>query len=480
MALGVACVGLLLSAPPPAQADAYDLPEMGSSADVILSATEKRELGQEFIKWVRKALKISSDPILTDYIQSLGNELVAASRESSGSYNFFLVEEPSINAFAGPAGHIGVNAGLILATETESELAAVLAHEIAHVSQKHLLRRFEAQKQMSIPTVALMLAAAVLGAAVDPNAGIAAMAGIQGVAAQQQVNFTRANEEEADRIGIDTLARSGRDPFAMPGFFQKLTRATRIYDSGAPQLLRTHPVNADRIADGLARAERHGHQQRPDNLRFQLARANLRQRNYARAEQAVDHFEKTLAKRRYRSEIAERYGYALALSRAGHQNQAAEQARWLLARQPSQVEFLVLQAEILRRSGKPEAAVTELKGSVGLSPGNWPLQQTYAEALMDAGKPKAALAALEHFIELRPGIAQIYTLMADAAGKSGQRAQTLRWRAEALYYSGDLEPAIRQLELALRQPNLEFHLASKIQVRLMELNAEQRARENRR
>ena len=476
-AFGIFAVAMLLSLPSRAPADAFDLPEMGSSADSVMSAAEQRELGQEFMKWVRKALKVSDDPVLTDYIQSLGNELAAAGREGSGNYDFFIVDDPGINAFAGPSGHIGFNAGLIMAAETEAELAAVVAHEIAHVSQKHLMRSFESQKQMSIPTVALMLAAAVLGAAVDPSAGIAALASVQGVAAQRQINFTRNNEEEADRIGIDTLARAGLDPFAMPGFFQKLTRATRIYDSGAPELLRTHPVTTDRIADALSRAERYGHQQRPDNLRFQLTRANLRQRNYSRAEQAVDRFEEALKKGRYRDETAERYGYALALSRAGRQQDASEQVQLLLERHPSQVEFIVLYAEILIRGGRADVAVNDLKGPVGLSPGNWPLHQTYAEALMAAGKPAAALESLENFVSLRPGIPQIYRLMADAAGKSGKRTETLRWRAEALYYDGDIEPAIQQLELALRQPKLGFYLASKIQVRLSELREEQRKRD---
>jgi predicted Zn-dependent protease len=469
-------IGILLSLPTRTLADAMDLPEMGSSADSVMSAAEQRELGQEFMKWVRKALKVSQDPVLTDYIQSLGKELVTAGREGTGNYDFFIIEDPSINAFAGPAGHIGVNAGLIMAAETEAELAAVVAHEIAHVSQKHLLRSFEAQKQMSIPTVALMLAAAVLGAAVDPSAGIAALASVQGVAAQRQINFTRSNEEEADRIGIDTLSRSGHDPFAMPGFFQKLTQATRIYGSGAPELLRTHPVTTDRIADALARAEGYGHRQRPDSLRFQLARANLRQGNYS-PQQAVDRFANALEKGRFRSEIAERYGYALALSRAGRQQDAATQVRRLLDHSPSQVEFLVLNAQILIQGGRADLAVKQLKGAVGLSPGNWPLRQTYAEALMAAGKSAAALDTLEDFISLRPGIAQIYSLAADAAGKSGKRAETLRWRAEALYLDGDVEPAIRQLELALRQPKLDFYLASKIQVRLSELREDQRRRD---
>jgi predicted Zn-dependent protease len=479
-ALGSYLIGALVTLSPPLSADAFDLPDFGSSAGGIMTAAEQRALGQEFMKWVRKTLKVSQDPVLTDYIQTIGSQLVAASREAGGGYDFFIVEDPSINAFAGPAGHVGVNAGLILSAETEAELAAVVAHEIAHVSQQHLLRSIEAQKQMSLPATALLIAAAVLGAAIDPQAGAAALMGVQGAAAQRQINFTRSNEEEADRIGIDTLARAGQDPYAMPGFFQKLTKATRIYDSGAPELLRTHPVTTDRIADALARAEQYGHRQRPDSLRFHLARANLRQLNYSSPERAIDYFKQTLAQGRYRNETAERYGYALALTRAGRLDDARAQLKSLLQRHPSQTEFIVLQAQIDQRSGNADRAVSDLKGAVGLSPGNWPLHQAYAEALMAAGKSAQALTTLEGFVALRPGIPQIYELMADAAGKSGRRAQTLRWRAEALYLNGDLEPAIRQLELALRQPKLEFHEASKIQVRLDELNAEFRARDKKR
>lgn len=456
-----------------APADPMDLPDIGSSADTVMTLREQRELGEEFMKWVRKTLDVSGDPLLTDYVQTLGNRLVSASRDQSGPYDFFVVDDPRINAFAGPSGNIGINSGLILAAETESELAAVMAHEIAHVSQHHLLRSFAAQKQMAVPAIALLIAAAVLGAAVDGQAGTAALMGAQGMLAQRQINFTRTNEEEADRIGIDTLARAGHDPFAMPGFFQKLTRASRVYDSGAPELLRTHPVTTDRIADALSRAERFGHSQKPDSLRFHLARARLRALGYSRGEQAVDHFSNTLAKGRFRDETAERYGYAVALARAGRVEAAAKQLEPLLDKHPSQVELVVLKAELDRRGGDAAAAVRDLKSAVGLYPGSWPLQQAYAEALLAAGKPEQALVTLERLVALRPGIAPVYQLMADAAGKAGQRASSMRWRAEYLYRTGDTEPAVRQLELALRQPQLDFHTASKIQVRLDQLRREQ-------
>lgn len=459
-----------------ALAEPYRLPDFGSSAERVMSAPERRELGNEFMKWVRKGLPVTQDPVLADYIETIGAQLVAAGGHT-GHYEFFLIDQPTINAFAGPDGYIGVYAGLLLATQTEGELAAVLAHEIAHISQDHLMRAFEAQKQMTLPTVALMLAAAVLGASVDPNLGAAALAGAQGLAAQRQINFTRGHEEEADRIGIDTLARGGYDPFAMPGFFQRLSKATQVAETGLPAYLRTHPVTADRIGDALGRAGQYGTHQRPDSLRFQLARANLRQRSYSRAEKAIEHFEETLASGRFREATAERYGYALALARGGKAGEALAQVAQLLASHPSQTEFLVLRADIDRLTGNAAKAAAELKGPVGLYPENWPLNQAYGEALLAAGRPTEALAALERFSARRPDLAPIYQLMADAAGKAGLRAKNFRYRGEYLARTGDLEPAIRQLELALRVPGLDFNLASRIQVRLEELRAAERLRD---
>lgn len=477
--LGALLLAFLITlAPAAASADPFALPDFGSSADTMMSRAEERDLGREFMKWVRKALPVSDDPVLTDYLQTLGQQLVAASG-NPGQYRFFLIDEPTVNAFAGPDGQIGVFAGLVLAAQTEGELAAVIAHELAHVSQDHLMRRFETQQQMALPATALLLAAAVLGATVDADLGAAGLMGIQGVAAQKQINFTRANEEEADRIGMETLARAGHNPYAMPGFFQRLAQTNRVSQSEVPEFLRTHPVTSSRIADALNRARQHGQRQRPDSLRFHLARANLRQRRESNPERAVEHFAKTLEQGRYRDETAQRYGYALALMRAGRLDAAHNQLEPLLDAHPNQTELLVLQAELVRRAGAPERAIRNLKGPVGLNPGNWPLNQAYAEALMAASRPADALTALERFVALRPDIAPIYELMADAAGKSGQRALNYRYRAEYLVRINELEPAIRQLQLALRLDEIDFHLASRIQVRLSELQALERAREAR-
>jgi len=459
------------------RAEPFALPDFGSSADLVMSSGEERELGRAFMRSVRAALPVIEDPLLTDYLESLGNRLVAASGTGAGRYTFFLIDQSVINAFAGPDGHIGVYSGLILAAESESELAAVMAHEIAHVTQRHLMRAFEDTQRMSIPATALLVAAAILGAQVDANSGAAAIAGVQAAAIQRQVNFTRENEKEADRIGITTLAAAGFGPYAMPGFFERMSRASRTYENNAPEFLRTHPVNSNRVAEALDRADSFGAKQRADDLRFHLARAHLRQLGYKNPGKAVEHFRATLAEKRYRNETAERYGYALALARANQPAAAREQVNRLLAEHPHQAELVILDAELDIRSGNSKDAVIKLRTSSGLRPENLPLRIAYAEALMEAGQPAAALDVLEDVVALRKDRTYVYKLMADAALKAGRRAATHRFRAEAYYSEGDLEPAILQLELALKQPDASFYESSKAQVRLDELKDEEAALE---
>jgi len=464
---------MVLMAEAPAEAP-FRLPDFRSSADTVMTSAEERQLGKAFMRSVRKSLPVLEDPLLTDYLEDLGERLLAASEVSGSRFSFFFIDQPTVNAFAGPDGHIGVFAGLVTTAETESELAAVLAHEIAHVSQRHLMRAIEDQQQLAVPATLLMIAAAILGAQVDANAGAAAIAGIQGLALQRQINFTRHNEEEADRIGIATLADAGYDPFAMPGFFGRLSKSSHTSESNAPEFLRTHPVNPNRIADSLARAEDYGYKQKADDPRFHLARARLKALGFKDPHKAVSHFRTNLNAGRFRQRTAETYGLALALVRAGEFQEARRLATDLLKESPHLAEFIVLDAEIDSRLGANEEAVRKLQAAVGLNPDNRPLRISYAETLITAGKADRALATLEGAVRQRPGTAAMYQMMSDAALKAGKKAATHRYRGEALYLKGDLEPAIHQLRYALRTPGLGFHEAAEIQARLDTLEEEQK------
>ncbi|MCG6861721.1 MAG: tetratricopeptide repeat protein, partial [Chromatiaceae bacterium] len=288
----------------------------------------------------------------------------------------------------------------------------------------------------------------------------------QAASAQRQINFTRENEKEADRIGISTLAAAGFDPYAMPGFFERLAKASRTYENSAPEFLRTHPVTSSRTADALGRAGQYGHKQRPDDLRFHLARARLRERSFSNPQKAIAHFRSQIEGKRYRNETAARYGYALALARGNQLPAARAQAEELLALYPNQAELIILEARLDAESGAKDRAIKSLQTAVGLRPSNIPLRLAYADILMTAGQPARALKTLEDAARLKRGNALIYQKMEDAALKSGQKTATHRYRAEKLYAEGDLEPAIRQLEIALRQPGLSDYDASRIQVRL--------------
>ena len=449
-----------------ARGDAFALPDIGSPSDTVMTGGAEQRLGKAFMRSVREALPVLDDPVLTDYVETLGRSLLAADGSAGGGFTFFVIDEPVINAFAGPGGYIGIYSGLVLAAETESELAAVMAHEIAHVTQRHLMRSIADQSKTALPATALLIAAAILGAQVSGDAAAAAIAGVQAATLQRQINFTRENEKEADRLGIVTLAGAGFDPYAMAGFFERLSKSSRVSESTAPELLRTHPVNTSRIADALGRADDFGARQKPDSLRFQLARAKLRERSYKRPEQAVAHFQKTLREGRLRDETAERYGLALALERAGKLAEAKALLGQLRAGRPALVELIVLDASIDVKRGAVDQAVKGLGQAIEFSSGSWPLRVAYAEALLAARKPKQAIEELSAVARLRPGNAMLYDKLEQAAMRAGNLAATHRFRAEKLYAEGDVETAIRQLEIALRQRDIPYHDAALIQARL--------------
>lgn len=473
-ALSLSLLASVLAISTQVRAQSFELPDLSSSAERVMTPLAEQRLGRAFMRQVREALPILDDALLSEYLETLGERLVRADPSAHGTFRFFLIDQPVVNAFAGPDGHIGIYAGLILAADTESELAAVLAHEIAHVSQRHLLRGVEDQQRLSLPATALLVAAAILGAQISPDAGMAAVAGLQAATLQHQINFTRENEHEADRLGITTLARAGYDPFAMAGFFERLARVNRVEGSEAPEFLRTHPVTANRIAEALSRAENFGARQRPDSLAFQLARAALRVRAAGHPEQAVAHFRDTLNSGRHRNALAERYGLALALEKARAFEQARAECVRLLKVHPMQTEFVALDARLDRAQGKRSRALTTLRQALALSPDAWPLRLALAETLLESGQARRALDELDTLVRQRPESAMLQGLMVDAALKAGDRAAVHRHRAEQLYLQGELESAIRQLEIALKRDELSYHDAARLQARLDALREQAR------
>lgn len=477
--LGTAALVVALGLPVPGTGSALleRLPDLGDVANTVMTPSEERQLGDAFMRQIRRSEVLLEDPLVQDYLDDLGQQLASTSAASGQGLRFFIVDNPQINAFAGPAGHIGVFTGLILTTETENELAAVVAHEIAHVTQRHLLRTWHSASEMAAPQAALLLAAIALGVAAGGDAGIAAAAASQAGFVQQQINYTRQNEREADRVGITILAEAGFEPRAMPSFFARMNQANRVYASSLPELLRTHPVTNERIADSLGRADAYPPKQRPDDLRFQLVRAHLREREHSDPLDAVAMFARNLEDGRHRLRAAELYGLARAQLRAGQHASAHATLDNLQAETPDIVEFIALRAALQRDSGDTAAALATLEQGLTRHPFNYPLRILRAEWLLDAGQTTEAASVLSDLATLHPGERRLHQLLGRAAGELGKPVLGYEHLAEFHYLSGDLKTASLQLDIALRDHALSFYDRSRLEARREAIEAELEAQE---
>ena len=450
----------------------YDLPDMGAASGNLMTPQQERQLGKNFMRYIRATQKVLDDPLLDDYINRLGQSLVDNSKARGRHFRFFLIDDPQINAFAGPGGHIGVYTGLVLTTKSENELAAVIAHEIAHVTQAHLLRAWQSASDMSLVQGAALIAALLVGAALGGDAGIAGVMGAQAALQQQQINFTRHNEEEADRIGIHILDEARFDPRAMPTFFARMGRANSVYASELPEFLRTHPVTNARIADSLGRAEKLPYRQHQDSFGYLLTRAALREMSFRDPASAVRHFRSALADGRYRDRDATRYGLARALWRQGRLEAAAKEMATLLEARPDTPEFLVTAARIDMDLGKSRQAIQRLEKAAADRPYHFPIQITLADLYLRADRPTEAYRLLDRLARHEQEQPRVHQLLARAAKALGREADSHRHLADYYYLIGALEAAELQLRIALRTPGLDDYQRARLESRLKQVSAE--------
>ena len=454
-------------------ADSYDLPELGSAAGAFMTPAQEKRLGQAFMRNIKASEKIIEEPFARDYIEKLGKTLTTASGEqAANNYHFFIVDNQQINAFAGPGGHIGIYTGLILTTQSESELAAVLAHEIAHVTQKHLMRTFHEASQLSIPSAAILLASIVLGATVGGDAALATAVTGQAALIQNQINFTRSNEKEADRVGIKTLSEANFDPHAMPVFFERMGRKNRAYASELPEFLRTHPVTTNRIADSLSRADQFPYQQHRDHLHYHLVKTLIQLKTFNNPQKAEKYFRSNIDEGRYRNLQSQHFGLALALIGQRSYNEAQQQINQLLKQNPQEAVFLIYDSRLKAQTGQLQTAIKGLEKSLNIYPENYSINMQLAELYIQAGQYDKAINLLQLITIIRPYDDQVYKRLAEAAGKSKNLAVAHAYQADYLYLNGQLEAAIKQLEIALREENIDFYLASKLEAKLQNLQAE--------
>ena len=456
---------------------AQALPDLGDASGGALSARMERRLGESIAREIRyRDPSYLDDAEVSDYLNSIGNRLVALSPGARLDFEFFAIRDSAINAFALPGGFVGVHTGLLLAAESESELASVLAHEISHVTQRHIARLIGAEQRMSVPSMAALVVA-VLAARSRPDLAQGAMMASQAGALQAQINYTRDFEREADRVGFALLTAAGFDVSAMPAFFEKLQRATRVYDDGTPSYLRTHPVTTERIADAQARVAQAPYRQHADVVEFQLVRAKLRAEN-GDARDAVTQFSAALRDGRYADETATRYGLASALLRERRFKEADAVAVQLRAASVKSPMIESLAARASQAAGDAARAFEILRAARERYPYSRPLAYAWLEALQAAGRNQEALAAVGEQLRVWPRDAHLYGFQAKTYSALGKRALQHQSQAEFYALQGVLPAAIEQLQLAQTAGDGSFYELSSVDARLKVLR-EEHAREMR-
>lgn len=473
---------------------ATGLPDLGDVSQATITPRQERELGLQIMAEIRADRSYLDDPEIAGYLSNLGHRLILNSDEAhpDQEFEFFALQDPTINAFALPGGFMGFNSGLILEAQTESELAGVMAHEIAHVTQKHLARMISGQKYSMWTSLAAM-ALAILASRTNPQAGQAVLVVSQARQIQSQLDFTRDHEKEADRIGLSILVKADFDPHGMPDFFERMQRATRFLDNGAPSYLRTHPITYERIADVENRIQDLPYRQVPDSLDFQLVRAKLRA-SLDKPADAVKYFDSILREKRYVNETVERYGLVSALLRARNHERADRELTRLYDRMQTEemrealenhhlgssirVESTIsrsspmietLAARVKLAAGQTEEALGIYEAGLQLFPQHRALIYDYADALLGSDRASKALELVDRQLRFTPNDVRLYKLQARSHEALGDAMSQHRALAEVYSREGDYQAAIEQLRIALTSSDGDFYEMSSVEARLREL-----------
>ena len=455
----------------PAYADNTSLPDLGDESIAVISPAQERKLGEDLMRQARRALAFMSDPEINEYIQSLGQRLVSHSDNPKQDFRFFVISNPAINAFAMPGGFIGVHTGLMLAAQNEAELASVLAHETAHITQRHIPRLIAESQRTTLPALAAVLAGILLASS-GHQGGEAAIALTSAAVAQKGINYTRSFEEEADRIGMQILAQSGFDPRSMPAFFEQMQNLNRLNDTSLPEFLRTHPVTTNRIADARNRAEQFKVRQFPESGEFQHMRAKIRALAPGNQEEIARGFRENLAQGKFLNVDAERYGYAVALLRVRQLTTARAEIQKLVEKQPRRTSYRILQAETEMTAENYKQALAIYADAHAKAPTSTPLMHYFINALLKTGKHRQAKDLLKTALQQRPEDPELYRMLAQAAGGSGAAYEAHKAMAEHYYLSGDPNAAIEQLQLATRFAGDNFYRQSSLEARIAAIKEE--------
>ncbi|MBS1161733.1 MAG: Peptidase Ste24p [Proteobacteria bacterium] len=467
LAAGLLAVLLLVQ---PLHAD--DLPELGDVASNDLSLATEKKIGQQIMHEIRwREPSYLDDADVEAYLNQLGGRLVAVSNDPGLGFYFFPINDPSVNAFAMPGGFIGVHTGLLLSAQSESELAGVLAHEISHVTQRHIARQVFQSNKLGIASMVAM-GLALLAARSNSQVAGATIVTSQAGMASAQLAFSRDFEREADRQGFEIMRRSGFDVRGMSDFFERLQKAVRLYENNATAYLRTHPMTGERMTDMQNREQAVSYHQIADSDDFQLVRAKLRAMQGIPSE-AIKDFTTLLREKKYASQAATRYGLAYALFRARDWEAAEREVRAARKLKISAAMLERLLADIRLAQGDVAGGQAIYREAMQRFPLNQGLSYGYGASLIASRRFADAL----HFAELQlqnyPQDVRLHKMRAESYAGLGRRAQEHQALAEAFAVQGDAAAAVEQLQLAQAAGDANFYEMSVIDARLREMKQRQ-------
>jgi predicted Zn-dependent protease len=428
-----------------------DLPEIGVVASSAISLDKEVLIGDALMRQLRGQAPIINDPLLEEYIQDIGNRLVAQAENVKFPYKFFILNSPDINAFAFFGGHIGIHTGLIFNARNESELASVLAHEVSHVTQRHIARSIEARQKSSPLQIASLLGSILLAVA-SPEAGMAALSVSNAASAQSSINYTRQNEKEADRVGIGILAEAGFDPNGASSFFSILAEKNRL-KSNSLAFLQTHPLPESRIADARTRAASFRPRNIPENINFHLAKTRILARYYANPKRNIEYFSDIIQKKAYEFKQAAEYGLALSYLANEQFELANKLIDSLLAKDPDNLFYLDTYTDIAIETDQHQRAIDRLSAQIIHAPYNRVLTLNLANVLIKTKEFERATTLLKDYLLVNPDNMLAYELLSDAYRSNEQKLEMHQVKAEIYALVAAYPRAIDELHTAYNYAN---------------------------
>lgn len=462
--------GLLLCCTLQATGAESELPELGDSTSAVVSPEQEYRLGRTWIRKLRGSTSTLNDPVLQDYLERQSYRLAFNSPLQHPDLTLLIINSKQINAFAVPGGVIGVNAGLLLHAETESEFSSVLAHELGHLSQRHFARMLDDNQRSQWMYLGALLATIAVAASGEGQGAYAIGASAQAAMIQNQLSYSRLHEQEADRIGMQTLVNAGLDPHAMPKFFQRMDRQSRQVGA-VPEFVLTHPLTQSRIADTFNRANQFPKKLGEDSLDYQLARIRMLVQFMDDTGRASAHFRQQLKDESALNDRVRinRLGLTLALLRERQFSLARETLEPLLADDPQRIDYIVAAAEILLADNHYSEAITLLDKARQLNPDNYPLLVYGARAHILGNDAAGMIEPLEAAARERNDDVQLWRLLMDAYSSTRNSLGVHRAKAEVFFLNGNEEKALEQLKLAADEVKGNYPLTAKIQKRMREI-----------